>query len=239
MTPDWQLPPGVDRGLHDYLRSAEMVRGYDAMMAACPLAATDCEYCTRWFPRPGRLLDLGCGTGRLGRQFGPLGYEVVGVDLSEEMLAAAGSHKATERETFVRANLVELDGERFHDFDYAACLFSTLGMVRGEPNRAAVLRNAFRALRPGGRFVLHVHNRYFQGLGVRGWRGGDLAMPQAYGGTPLTLHHYSRGEAVRALRSAGFRILEVRPVGAGGRLPMPWCLTGLQAYGYLMAAEKA
>ena len=34
MIPDWQLPPGVDRGLWDYLHSGEMVRGYDGQVAA-------------------------------------------------------------------------------------------------------------------------------------------------------------------------------------------------------------
>ena len=106
MIPDWQLPSGVDRGLHDYLRSAEMVRGYDAMMAISPLAVLDCAFCERHFPTPGKLLDLGCGTGRLGRHFGPKGYDYTGVDLSEEMLAVAESQKATDRERFAKANLV-------------------------------------------------------------------------------------------------------------------------------------
>ena len=238
MTPDWQLPPGVDRGLHDYLRSTDMVRGYDAMMAISPLATVDCDFCERWFPAPGRLLDLGCGTGRLGRHFGPMGFEYVGVDLSEEMLAVAENQKATERESFAKANLVELDAEQFRDFDYTACLFSTLGMICGNENRDGVLRNAFRALRPGGRFVLHVHNRYFHGLGFRGWTRGDIAMPQAYGGAPLTLHHYSLGEAMRSVRGVGFRILEVMPVSAGGVLTKRWCLPKLRSYGYLIAAEK-
>ena len=238
MIPDWQLPTGVDRGLRDYLRSADMVRGYDAMMAISPLAAVDCEFCERWFPNPGRLLDLGCGTGRLGRHFGPRDFDCIGVDLSEEMLAVAELQKATERETFAKANLVELDAEAFQNFDYAACLFSTLGMIRGAENRAAVLRNAFRSLRPAGRFVLHVHNRYFHGLGFRGWLSGDIAMPQAYGGAPLTLHHYSLGEVMRSLRGAGFRVLDVTPVSAGGLLTMSWCLPKLRSYGYLIAAEK-
>ena len=30
--PDWQLPPGVDRGLWDYLHAGEMVAGYDEQM---------------------------------------------------------------------------------------------------------------------------------------------------------------------------------------------------------------
>lgn len=238
MIPDWQLPPGVDRGLHDYLRSAEMVRGYDAMMAISALASVDCEFCERWFPTPGRLLDLGCGTGRLGRSFGPKGFEYVGVDLSEEMLAVAEAQKTTARETFVRANLVELPDEELRDFDYAACLFSTLGMILGGANREAVLRNAFRTLRPGGRFVLHVHNRYFHGLGFRGWRGGDIAMPQAYGGAPLTLHHYSLGEAVHSVREVGFKVLETMPVSAGGLLTKRWCWAKVRTYGYLIAAVK-
>jgi len=238
MIPDWQLPPGVDRGLHDYLRSTDMVRGYDAMMAISPLATVDCEFCERWFPSPGRLLDLGCGTGRLGRHFGPKGFESVGVDLSEEMLAVAEDQKATERESFAKANLVELDVETFQNFDYAACLFSTLGMIRGTENRDAVLRNAYRALRPGGRIVLHVHNRYFYGVGFRGWRNGDLTMPQAYGGASLTLHHYSLGEALRMVGDAGFRILGVMPVSAGGKLTQGRWLPRLRSYGYLIAAEK-
>ena len=236
MIPDWQLPAGVDRGLHDYLRSAEMVRGYDAMMAVSPLAAVDLEFCGRWFDTPGRLLDLGCGTGRLGRHFGPKGFDCVGVDLSEEMLAAAEAQKLSERERFAAVNLVELS-EKFRGFDFAACLFSTLGMIRGFENRDAVLRNAFRALRPGGRFVLHVHNRYFRGVGMRGWRRGDLAMPQAYGGAPLTLHHYSRGEALRSVRAARFRVMDVTPVSANGWLKNRWWLPKVRSYGYLIAAE--
>ena len=238
MIPDWQLPPGVDRGLHDYLRSGDMVRGYDAVMAISPLATVDCEFCERWFPTPGRLLDLGCGTGRLGRHFGPRGFDCVGVDLSEEMLAVGELQKASGRETFVKANLVELDAEAFQNFDCAACLFSTLGMIRGAGNRDAVLRNAFRSLRPGGRFVLHVHNRYFHGLGLRGWIRGGVAMPQAYGGAPLTLHHYSLAEALHAVRGAGFGILEVTPVSAGGVLTKRWFLSQLRSYGYLIAGEK-
>src|SRR4051812_17213395 len=87
--PDWQLPPGVDRGLWDYLHAGEMVRGYDEQMAASPLARADVAFCEAAFPAPGRLVDLGCGTGRLCTYFAAKGYECVGVDLSEEMLAKA------------------------------------------------------------------------------------------------------------------------------------------------------
>jgi len=248
MIPDWQLPPGVDRGLWDYFRSAEMVDGYDAQMAASPLARADIAFCERAFPTPGRLLDLGCGTGRLCVQFAAKGYACVGVDLSEPMLVQAHANAAAGGVSceWKAANLVELDDLPDGSFDYAACLFSTLGMVRGAENRAKVVANAARLLKPGGRFVLHVHNRYFHGLGGSVvWRqhlrtllgradAGDVTMPQAYGGAALTLHHFTRRGAVRLLTDAGFRVVEVAPVGVDGVDGGP----ARAAYGYLLLGER-
>jgi len=232
--PDWRLPAGVDRGLWEYMRSAEMVAGYEEQMAASPLAAADVAFCEAKFPTPGRLLDMGCGTGRLCRRFAAKGYDCVGVDLSDEMLATARA--ACGSATFVNSNLAELN-ELDGPFDYAACLFSTLGMVRGGDLRRRVISNAFRLLKPGGWFVLHVHNRNFLGLGWKNWRKRDLTMPQAYAGAPLTLHHFSRGEATGLIREAGFEALDIRAVNVNGG-PAGWP-TSLRAYGYLLAARKA
>ncbi len=241
MIPDWQLPPGVDRGLWDYLHSGEMVAGYDEQIATSPLAAADVLFCEAAFSRPGRLIDLGCGTGRLCVHFAAKGYECVGVDLSEEMLAKARAHAGIE---WVRANLVELAGIPNASFDYAACLFSTLGMVRGAANREAVLRSAFRVLRPGGVLVLHVHNRWFRGLGwkrvlghaVRSLFGsaGDVTMPQAYAGAPLTLHHFTQRETEGLLRGVGFVVRDVQAVSDTGVSPT----TRLGTYGYLLMGER-
>src|SRR5260370_42355253 len=62
---DWQLPPGVNRGLWDYLHDPAVARGYDAGLAGTPLFALDPRFVEEHRPRPGRLLDLRCGTGRL------------------------------------------------------------------------------------------------------------------------------------------------------------------------------
>jgi SAM-dependent methyltransferase len=231
----------VDRGLWDYLHAGEMVRGYDEQMAAAPLARADVDYCEKAFPTPGRLLDLGCGTGRLCLHFARKGYDCVGVDLSDAMLARAREAACGLAIQYVQANLVDLAQLPDGSFDYAACLFSTLGMVRGHENRAKVVANAFRLLKPGGRFVLHVHNRFFHGLGwgrvLGGWRSGagDITMSQAYGGAPLTLHHFTRREATALLREAGFHVRDVSAVGIDGK-PAHWPAL-VRAYGYLMLAE--
>ncbi|MBM3983075.1 MAG: class I SAM-dependent methyltransferase [Planctomycetes bacterium] len=243
MIPDWQLPAGVDRGLWDYLHAADMVAGYDEMMRASALARADVTFCARAFPSPGRLLDIGCGTGRLCAYFAPKGYECVGVDLSDEMLAQARANGPGA--TFVKANIAEPLPVPDGSFDYGACLFSTLGMVRGAEHRTRVLLNAFRALRPGATFVLHAHNRYYRGLGrKRVWgqwlksllapaRAGEITMPQAYGGAPLTLYHYTRRIAERLLDSCGFRVQEVLALGADGEPAR-----GSRAYGWLVRSTR-
>ncbi|WP_125546228.1 class I SAM-dependent DNA methyltransferase [Levilactobacillus lindianensis] len=45
-------------------------------------------------PKDGDLLDLACGSGRLGVLLAQKGYQVSGLDLSEEMLALASKHAA-------------------------------------------------------------------------------------------------------------------------------------------------
>jgi SAM-dependent methyltransferase len=254
---DWQLPPGVSRGLWDYLHDGELARNYDANLAGTPLLALDTKFAAEHFPIPGRLIDLGCGTGRLLLPFARRGFWVLGVDLSAEMLRVAGARAAAEGVTIHRlqANIVELDGLRDEAFDYAACLFSTLGMVMGAAERRRVIDNAYRLLRPGGRLVLHVHNRWFSFWDRQGRRwllgdllkpargrpdAGDRAMPVHEGIAGLALHQFTRREAVGLLRAAGFRVREVRAVGLrdDGTLARPWWFGWLRAYGYLIAAER-
>jgi ubiquinone/menaquinone biosynthesis C-methylase UbiE len=258
--PDWQLPPGVNRGGWDYIHSAGVARTYDAGLADSSLFRLDLaffdEYALGALPQPrssGRLLDLGCGTGRLLLHAARRGYWCLGVDLSMEMLAVATekARLAGVEVNLLQASIVELEALADGNFDCAACLFSTLGMVSGADNRDRVLAHVNRVLRPGGRFILHVHNRWFNaGIGwiigdlVRSWLkgtpGGDRVMPAHQGVAGLTLHVFTRREAVQLLREAGFRIVEVRPISLreDGRLCWPWFFGWLRAYGYLIAAEK-
>ncbi|MFM8273238.1 MAG: class I SAM-dependent methyltransferase [Gemmata sp.] len=245
--PDWQLPAGVDRGLWDYLHAANMVSTYDEQMRASPLAAADVAFCERAFATPGRVADLGCGTGRLCVHLAARGFACVGVDLSDDMLTQARANAASAgvNVEWVNANLVDLPPLADASFDYAACLFSTLGMIREAENRTKAILSTFRVLKPGGRFVLHVHNRYFRGLGrkrVWGQRlrtlfapttAGDITMSQAYGGAALTLHHYAPGHAERLVDSCGFRVKETSAVGIDG-LPA----RGGDVYGWLLLAER-
>jgi SAM-dependent methyltransferase len=254
---DWQLPAGVTRGLWDYLHDPRIAGTYDESLAGSSLITADLRFVERHFREAGRLVDLGCGTGRLLIPFARRGFWVLGVDLSEEMLRVVGEKAAAAgvQVQRLKANLVELEGLRDQAFEYAACLFSTLGLIATRAARRRVVEHAYRLLRPGGKFVLHVHNRWFNWWDPQGrvWlltdlvrslysrgEGGNRRMPVHQGIAGLSLHHFTRREVERLLRGAGFRIVEVCPVSLkpDGRLSFPRCLCWLRAYGYLLAAER-
>lgn len=95
------------------------------------------------------LLDAGCGTGRLTAellQSLPDGF-VVGVDLSQNMLAAARDHLKPEygaRVHFVAADLQDLPFEPTFDGIFSTAAFHWV------PDHLRLFRSLFRILRPGG-----------------------------------------------------------------------------------------
>ena len=255
--PDWQLPPGVSRGLWHYLHDDAIAQGYDASVAGASLVAVDQSFVLEYCQPPGWLIDLGCGTGRLLVPMVQRGYRVLGVDLSAPMLRVAGSKAAHAgvRVERIQANLVDLGCFEDARFDFATCLFSTLGMVGGAGARCRVVEHVYRLLRPGGVFVLHVHNYWFNvwhGQGRRwllrdlplrslGREGaGDCTMPPHGNMPPLTLHLFTAREARQLLLRAGFALRQVRPVSLreDGKLSWPLWFGWLRAYGYLVAAVK-
>lgn len=113
------------------------------------------EMVTRYLPPGGRLLDLGCGSGRAVLALERAGYRVTGLDLSLEMLAAGRSLSAAM--VLAGANLLSLP---FVDqsFDGLLMFFGALQHLPGRAARQRALAEMARVTRPGGRLILGLDN---------------------------------------------------------------------------------
>ena len=240
-----------------YLTDRDVADEYDHYFAGSPLFDFDTTLLAEWFARPGRLLDIGCGTARHVIEFARQGHHVVGMDLSEHMLEVARQKMARAGVTapLVRADMMDLSLLfRPDTFDYAACMFSTLGLVAGHANRRVFLTDVADVLRPGGKLALHVHNRWY-GLTKpedllfiatnlwQTWRGraelGDKILWYYRGIRNMYVHVFSRRELRDLLSSAGFVVRQIVPLNRrrSGPLRLPWA-AGLRANGFIALAEK-
>ncbi len=177
--PDWQLPAGVDRALWEYLQSETIAEDYDEYFAQTRLLTLDRDFLRESFSKPGRLIDLGCGTGRLALDFAARGFDVVAVDLSKHMLEVTRRKRDQLGLSLevLEGNICDLSSIESSSFDYAISMFSTLGMVVGIESRRRAMAEIHRLLKPEGLFGLHVHNRWFNLFDPQGrrWLWSDLA----------------------------------------------------------------
>jgi SAM-dependent methyltransferase len=126
------------------------VDAYDAQWARMAAAGVDPHGEVAFVQAfaPASVLDAGCGTGRVAIELARRGVDVVGVDLDDEMLAAARA-KAPEL-AWERADVACVDLDRTFD----VVVLAGNVMIFLEPGtEGAVLTNLARHLAPAGRLV--------------------------------------------------------------------------------------
>ena len=140
-----------------------------------------------------RVLDLGCGTGvPTAGMFAESGLDVVGIDVSTEMLALARRNVPTGR--FVAMDAMELD-DTLGRFDAACAFFSLLMLPRKDIPK--VLRRIRSVLEPGGLVAI-------------GMVEGDLDYaPLSFLGQEMSVTAYPRADLEAVLRADGLHVLEV------------------------------
>ncbi|ELP31254.1 class I SAM-dependent methyltransferase [Rhodopirellula baltica] len=211
------------------------------------------------------VLDLGCGTGRAATELSRLGRNVLAIDLSQSMLnhvverSKRSQVESTSQRTGsivpLRANLVQLDCLADNSAAGAVCLFSTLGMIQGRENRRQVLRHASRIVRPGGKLLLHVHNRYaslaqsggkrllakslLKSIISRDHDFGDATY--AYRGLPdMFLHRYSKRKLAADLQTTGWQNNRINRLTLDGSATLDGILANRVkiAGGYIVEASS-
>ena len=121
-------------------------------------------------------------------------------------------------------------------------------------NRQQALEHTRRIMKPGGRFVIHVHNFWFNLYDPGGpwwvlksclramlpgeFERGDKFFPYR-GVANMYLHVFTPGEIKRALRQTGFEIEKVIPLDPRRHqeLRFPWLLGTLRANGWILVCR--
>lgn len=145
----------------------------------------------------GKLLDFGCGHGKLLRRMRAAGWDVVGLDFSEQAVHA------------VRAAGLEAHQGTLPHPQIARESFDAIVMehaLEHVPDPLSVLRAARDVLRPGGRLLVHVPN--FNAWEVQ--RFGEFAIQVDL---PRHLLHFEPVTLANMLQAAGFADVqtETRP----------------------------
>jgi len=122
--------------------------------------------------RPGKkFLDCPCGIGRISVPLAKKGIRVTGVDITQlyldELVAKTNRLK-------LRINLIRCDMRRVDfnsQFDAGANLWTSFGYFEKESDNLLVLKKMYRALKPGGKFMVHLINRdwIMANYEPRGW----------------------------------------------------------------------
>ena len=131
------------------------------------------------------VIDIGCGEGRFCRLLAELGAVVTGVDLTEPLIERARS-LGSDRETYTVGDAEDLDGVCDGSFDLAVSYIVLVDLLDYQRS----IREAYRVLRPGGRFVVcSVHpmrSAVISSEGLDQRRRPEAVLPagQLHGGRP-------------------------------------------------------
>ncbi|KIQ94754.1 Glycine/sarcosine N-methyltransferase [Anoxybacillus thermarum] len=107
-----------------------------------------------------RMLDLGCGTGELALRLAEKGFDVTGVDVSEQMLAIA-QMKAQERGVDLSFFQQDMrDFGPFEPFDTIVIFCDSLNYLLQEEDVVATFSRVYDQLKSGGLFLFDVHSLF-------------------------------------------------------------------------------
>ena len=111
-------------------------------------------------PRNAKVCECACGTGSLTLPLQQLGYEMMGIDISQEMLwqAAQKARKAGFGIPFIRQDMRQLRLHRPVDAVLATC--DGVNYLLQDVDAAAFFQSAWEAIKPGGGLFFDVSTPY-------------------------------------------------------------------------------
>ena len=180
---------------------------YEKNRALFDMSDVIADFTARLAGRPGLLLDLGCGAGEpFPAYFISEGWQVVGVDFSERMLALAHRYHPDMKTVFADIRDVDFPEARFDAVTVIYCLFH----IEHE-RHAEIFRKIYRWLAPGGKLLFTYATKAYTGSDV--FNGYKEFM-----GEKLFYSHLSPDDLFAELESTGFDMEDRQYRRIGGEI---------------------
>ena len=203
-----------------YFETAEVVADYARAVDEVGLWESEKAVVLPLVEKSAKILELGCGAGRIGINLARLGYEnVLSTDFSENMVKVAnaiiGRDGLDMSARVCDATAIDLPSD---SFDAVIFGFNGLMQIPKAENRFRAIGEIFRVLKRGGKFVFTTHdrhtprNRNYWLSEERQWLHGvqdprlddfgDIYYKGEHGN--IFIHSPSKEEVFESLRDAGF-----------------------------------
>ncbi len=172
----------------------------------------------------GKVLDVGCGNGRMAEVFKIKNVDYLGVDNSEELIKIAQQKYASDKKIkFAVDDMVDL--KTTGQFDLII-MIAALHHLPTKELRLKALQSVFKLLKPGAKFVMYnwhlwswsYRKRYWSSLlnfkekkeyGLTDWRDALIPWKPLNKTDKRYVHSFTKRELRQLLKQAGFFIEDI------------------------------